>query len=410
MERKLVQFTTAFTCVFSLLACVAVWYLPTLEQRLAEFNASIRQTQIEREERYAMLEKMSGLEILDYNTQQVIEEVKAQEKEEEKADAAENVKSDGNKHAAEKNKEQKKENREDPDKINSYLREQMMRLELPKHTKGASVEIVSDYVNREFHIRIPGADQNYLYDYQLIGKNDEITALNYASEAEHGTVVLKMGKVMEIESSFDSQYLYLDFKSPKEIYDRVVVIDAGHGGIAPGAVSGDIYEKNLTLAIVHQIKDLFEKAGDSKIGVYYTRLDDSDPALSDRVNLANYADADLFVSVHINSVKGTSGEGVEVMYNELAAESAFDTKDLAQLLLDKEVEALGAKNRGLVAGHKIYIIRSASMPAALVEVGFMNNPTELAKLVDASYQKQAATGIYHAILASLRRLDKIEGE
>ncbi len=79
MERKLVQFTTWFTCIFSLFVCVIVWFLPVLEQSLEDFNASIRQTRIEREERYAMLKQMSGLEILDYNTQQAMKEVEEQE-------------------------------------------------------------------------------------------------------------------------------------------------------------------------------------------------------------------------------------------------------------------------------------------------------------------------------------------
>ncbi len=285
-----------------------------------------------------------------------------------------------------------------------------MRLELPEHTSGSDVKIIPDYAGQQINVQLPGADQNYLYDYQLIGKNDRIINLDYTSHGGAGTIALKMDRVMEVESSYDEKYLYLDFKTPKEIYDRVVVVDAGHGGSAPGAVSGDIYEKNITLAIVQQLKAMFDEAGNSRVGVYYTRLDDTDPDFSDRVGLANNSGADLFVSVHINSVKGTAGEGVEVMYNEQAPDTAFDTKDFAQILLDHEVKSLGAVNRGLIPGNKIYIIRNALMPAALVEVGFMNNPTELSNLLDASYQKRAAAGIYKGIMDSLDQINEIEGE
>ena len=405
MERKLVQFTTWFTCIFSLFVCVIVWFLPVLEQSLEDFNASIRQTRIEREERYAMLKQMSGLEILDYNTQQAMKEVEEQEESIKDGDKEKNKET-----GTGKNKERKKTVKEDQHEIIGYLKEQMMRLELPEHTSGSDVKIIPDYAGQQINVQLPGADQNYLYDYQLIGKNDRIINLDYTSHGGAGTIALKMDRVMEVESSYDEKYLYLDFKTPKEIYDRVVVVDAGHGGSAPGAVSGDIYEKNITLAIVQQLKAMFDEAGNSRVGVYYTRLDDTDPDFSDRVGLANNSGADLFVSVHINSVKGTAGEGVEVMYNEQAPDTAFDTKDFAQILLDHEVKSLGAVNRGLIPGNKIYIIRNALMPAALVEVGFMNNPTELSNLLDASYQKRAAAGIYKGIMDSLDQINEIEGE
>lgn len=135
----------------------------------------------------------------------------------------------------------------------------------------------------------------------------------------------------------------------------------------------------------------------------------ANPSLSDRVWLANYLEADLFLSVHINSLKGNTGvEGVEVMYNELAPDTAFDTQDFAQICLDEEVAALGAKKRRLINGNKIYIIRNSVPPAALVEVGFMNNPGELARLTNPDYQKKAAKGLYHALIKSLHQLDKIE--
>ena len=405
MERKLVQFTTWFTCIFSLFVCVIVWFLPVLEQSLEDFNASIRQTRIEREERYAMLKQMSGLEILDYNTQQAMKEVEEQEESIKDGDKEKNKET-----GTGKNKERKKTVKEDQHEISGYLKEQMMRLELPEHTSGSDVKIIPDYAGQQINVQLPGADQNYLYDYQLIGKNDRIINLDYTSHGGAGTIALKMDRVMEVESSYDEKYLYLDFKTPKEIYDRVVVVDAGHGGSAPGAVSGDIYEKNITLAIVQQLKAMFDEAGNSRVGVYYTRLDDTDPDFSDRVGLANNSGADLFVSVHINSVKGTAGEGVEVMYNEQAPDTAFDTKDFAQILLDHEVKSLGAVDRGLIPGNKIYIIRNALMPAALVEVGFMNNPTELSNLLDASYQKRAAAGIYKGIMDSLDQINEIEGE
>lgn len=385
MERKMAQFTALFTCAFSLFICVAVWFLPELEQRIEAFSASIRRDQLAREERYALLEKMSGLEIMDYNTQQVQQQAEKAEQEE---------------------KEIIKEGGDPTPQEDVIVITHQMQLELPSGADASNVEIVHNLIERRIDIRIPGADKNYIYDYMVLGESGAMESLDYFSEGNVGTVALTMDKVAEADYSFDENYLYLDFLSPKEMHDRIIVVDAGHGGGAPGAVSGAYYEKNITLAIVQQLKMLFDEAGDPQIGVYYTRLEDTNPSLSDRVGLANELGADLFVSVHINSLKGNPGvEGVEVMYDELAPDTAFDTKDFAQICLDEQVAALGAKKRRLIDGNKIYIIRNSIAPAALIEVGFMNNPNELARLTDPGYQKKSAQGIYQALLKSLKQLE-----
>lgn len=388
MEKRLARFTAIFTCAFSLFACVAVCFLPALEQRIEAFSASIRRDQLAREERYALLEKMSGLEIMDYNTQQVQKQAEKAEQEEQ---------------------EVKEEGKEPQPQQDVIVISHQMQLELPKGADAANVEVFENLITRRIDIRIPGADENYIYDYMVVGESGNMESLDYSSDGSSGTVALTMDTAVEADYSFDEDYLYLDFLSPRDLHDRIIVVDAGHGGGAPGAVSGTYYEKNITLAIVQRIKALFDEADDASIGVYYTRLDDSNPSLSERVTLANDLGADLFLSVHINSLKGNTGvEGVEVMYNELAPDTAFDTQDFAQICLDEEVAALGAKKRRLINGNKIYIIRNSTAPVALVEVGFMNNPNELARLVDPGYQKKAAKGLYEALLKSLDQLDKLD--
>lgn len=385
MEHKLARFTMVFTCTFSVFVCVMVWFLPSIEQSVEAFAEGIIREQRVREERYALLKEMSGLEIMAYNTEQVKEQAV---------------------------KEMEQEGKEEVEPEEVVVITHQMQLELPSSANKSNVAIVPNYMEQKIEISIPGADENYLYDYMMLGNTDGIESLeglDYSSEGKLGKVVLTMGSIMEVESSFDDDYLYLDFVSPQEVYDRIIVVDAGHGGKAPGAVSGDSYEKNITLAIVQKIKALFDEAGDKRIGVYFTRLDDSNPELSARVGLSNRLGADLFLSVHINSVKGSADvEGVEVMYNELAPDTEFDTKDFAQICLDEAEKALGAKRRRLIDGNRIYIIRNSAAPAALVEVGFMNNPNELAKLLDPGYQQKAAQGIYNALMKSLKQLDKIE--
>ena len=368
MEKRLVKYTAQLTCIFSLLACILVWLLPYVEIGTQRLYAWVMHDKLERQQRYEMLANMSGLEILDYNTQSIQVE---QQEEGEEIDLS-----------------------------------HQLRLELPEGVDGESVSVTADYLQHRIKVEIPKADAYYLYDYGIVGKSDRIDELAYFSDEAGGTISLTMSQVMEAESSYDDNYLYLDFLKPKEIYDYVVVVDAGHGGEEPGAIAGQIYEKNLTLEIVEKIKECFD-AGRENIGVYYTRLDDSTVGLGDRVGLANLSDADLFVSIHINSLEGDNTvAGTSVMYDEAVEDTAFDTKDFAQICLEEEVLAMGSQNRGLLPGHSIYIIRTAKMPVALVEIGFISQPEELKNMISENYQKKAAKGIYNAVIKSLDQIKK----
>ena len=151
---------------------------------------------------------------------------------------------------------------------------------------------------------------------------------------------------------------------------------------------------------VQNILELFDEAGDESVGVYYTRTDDSNPSLEQRVDMANKAGADLFISVHNNSTKSgrmSSINGTAVMYDEEKASEENGSMQLAQICLEEMTAALGSTSKGIVKGHEIYIIRTAEMPVALIEVGFMTNQDELNRLNDEAYQKEAAQAIYNAI-------------
>lgn len=281
---------------------------------------------------------------------------------------------------------------------------QQLRLKLPDGTQAADVTITNDYMNHRIGIMIPGADGNYLYDYPMVGKSSHIDDLTYETESGAGVLTITLDQVYEAEQTAEGNYLYLDFLTPHEVYDKVVVIDAGHGGKDPGANRQEIYEKDIDLAIVCYLKEQLEAAGDTTLGVYYTRTDDTNPSLERRVGLANEVEADLFISVHNNSIRSgqsSSIRGTAVLYDETETEEALGSMRLAQICLDALTTELGSTDKGLVDGNGIYIIQNARMPAALVEVGFVTNPEERKLLNDPEYQKKAAQAIYDAIYQAL---------
>lgn len=271
-----------------------------------------------------------------------------------------------------------------------------LTIRLPAGVDGSSVEVVNDYVTQTVRVVIPGTDEAYFDSYPIAGSSSYINTLSYATQGTEGIIEIVMNQVYELDTGYGSGYYYFNFLTPQEVYDKVVVIDPGHGGRAPGATKQGIREKDIDLAIALELQEIFEESGED-IGVYFTRTDDSNPTFDQRVQLANRAQADLFISIHNNSMASGRMSGVhgtQVMYDESSEES----KRFAQICLEEVTEELGSVDKGLVEGDSIYIIRTSEVPVALIEVGFMTNQKELKLLNSQEYQQQAAQGIYSAIL------------
>lgn len=371
MEEKIVRGTSLFMVMLTVFVCSSLVYLPALEVKAQQYVAKQMRARREREEREEMWAMLSGLEFLDYSTKQAMATA-----------------------------EELPEQQQIAEEVLDFP--QQLRLELPKNCSKEDVTINNRYVTKSIDIRIKGAGEDYLVRYPMIGGSDHINDLNYFASEDGGTLELSMEHVYELSLDWEDQYLYIDFVSPQELYDKIVVIDAGHGANMPGAIVDGVQEKNIDLAIVKQLKKLFDKNGDEKLGVYYTRLDDSDPAFANRSGLANDVSANLFVSIHSNSYPYSEAiNGTTVLYDEKKETAGNSSKHLADILLKKTTAALGSKNMGLTTGNNIYVIRTSEAPAALVEIGFMTNPKELANLTNENYQKKCAHAVYEGIMQAL---------
>lgn len=282
-----------------------------------------------------------------------------------------------------------------------------LRVALPSGVSGEQVELSNDYVTQTIRIAIPHTDDSYFQNYPITGSSDHIEELSYAQGKSVDIIEITTDQVYEIATEHDDEYYYLDFIEPKELYEYVVVIDAGHGGNDGGAEKSGVLEKDIDLAIVLALKELLDES-EADIKVYYTRTDDSNPSYERRVGLANKANADLFISVHNNSYKRSSSiKGTEVMYSE-SFEGIFTSERLAEICMEELTDALGSRDRGLLEGDSIYIINHSEVPVALIEVGFMTNKEELKLLNSAEYQEKTAEAIYKAIFRALEEVSAIE--
>ena len=175
----------------------------------------------------------------------------------------------------------------------------------------------------------------------------------------------------------------------------LVVLDPGHGGDHNGAEYGGVKEKDLNLAIASKTASLLEAEG---VTVRMTRSIDQSVDLYARSGLANTLGADLFVSVHCNaSVEHDDALGVYTC----AYSQGTEGWQLAQILRETMLDATGAADFGMEERPNLAVLRTAQVPAALVECGFMSTPSELAPLTQPEYQDKLARGIADGILACL---------
>lgn len=175
----------------------------------------------------------------------------------------------------------------------------------------------------------------------------------------------------------------------------LVVLDPGHGGVYNGAEYGGVKEKDLNLAIAARTAELLEEEG---VTVRMTRTADQDVDLYARSGLANTLGADLFVSVHCNAnVEHDDALGVYTCAYSEGTEGWL----LARTLHETMLEATGAADFGMEERPNLAVLRTAQVPAALVECGFMSTSSELALLVQPEYQAKLARGIADGILACL---------
>ncbi|MCP3772402.1 N-acetylmuramoyl-L-alanine amidase [Paenibacillus sp. MZ04-78.2] len=172
-----------------------------------------------------------------------------------------------------------------------------------------------------------------------------------------------------------------------------VFIDPGHGGKDNGASSLiKRHEKDFVLSLGQKVAALLEK--EPKIEVTMTRSDDTFIELEERPNLANNADADLFVSIHANSAGKETVGGTETYY---WTEQSLDFAKLMHMYL---VEATGFPDRK-VKQERFVVIKNSTMPAVLLEIGFLTNQSEEELMYQDAFQSKVAASIVAAIKKQL---------
>ena len=319
-----------------------------------------------------------------------------------------------------------------------------MRYRIGKHPWG--VRIVINY-SRNFSLKYFSLSEPYRIVLDVYREGSELYTeiLKILGEEKKGPkVVVVEDREKEIKAVKEEDpvaSLIEKARSQPLVYeDKVIVIDAGHGGKDPGAIGyGGLREKDINLAIAKKVADYLKK--DERFKVILTRKDDRFIPLHKRSEIALRSRADLFISIHSDAAprRNPKAKGTQVFalsykratekkrqilrskrYARLVLGDAADIRSgvvkrvLADLAIDVTLTEsvyfarLLAKELRTVLGNRVYfkginragfaVLKTPGIPSVLVETGFITNPTEARRLRDPEFQRRVAWSIYRAVV------------
>lgn len=262
-----------------------------------------------------------------------------------------------------------------------------------------SVKKEDHYLDGYFDVTLPG-DYESDYGYGTYDvKGTVVENIEVSTKGGNTTFRFKQNRISAYEVTDEGDSYAIRVKNPKEVYDKVLLLDAGHGGKDPGTSGNGMQEKNLNLTIAQKIAQKLQGSG---IKVYMTRDSDVYPENSTRAKTANDI-ADLMVSIHMNSGPETAN-GTETLYQVHANDNGarLTSKQLAEILQGKVVSATGNTNRGAKLWTDVLILNRTTVPAVIVEVIFITNTGDALKISNPAYQDQVAQAIADGIQEAVK--------
>lgn len=258
-----------------------------------------------------------------------------------------------------------------------------------------------------FVIRLKGDYTDYYQNKNIYHSSSTIKEVNVSLNTNGETEIkIVTTKLQGYKIATDSEAICVHIGDPRDIYKNIVVLDPGHGGSANGAQYFGSKEKDINLKILYTIGKKYFNSDTSKLKVYYTRVNDVDIPLSDRAAFVKKVGADLFVSLHMNAAEGApNARGSEVFYsvkNNSPNSAGLRSQNLADLLNTKIYTTLGTKDRGVKTENHT-VTYKCTVPAVLIELGFLSNKEDYALLTNDAFQDKTAKTIYDTLLEVFKK-------
>ena len=256
--------------------------------------------------------------------------------------------------------------------------------------RGTGIEVDNYYYYAIHRVRLEGLDMPRR-DFHL-GHGALVMGISQGN----GDIGIYARRGVFIRQGYTDEYEYIQIFDPRDYY-TVVIIDPGHGGSDPGAPSagwrGRPYEADIVLAITMKLLEIFDEPG---ILLVPTRTENVFVRTQSRANIVNNI-GDYFISIHCNAVaRNPAPGGTLTLYGY-----ADGSRELARGLQDALVAVLDSRDRGIILAPEFLVLRESPVPAVILELLFLSNPTEAARLANPEVQMLIAEALA-AEIANLR--------
>ena len=271
---------------------------------------------------------------------------------------------------------------------------------LPSGLDTSEIEDEDNYFAGNFTITLPGDLRNHFNSKPIKYDANKVSNVNISLNDSGDTVLtFYTTKLYAYRLTVSKSQIKVAIDRAKNLYSKVVVIDPGHGGHDDGTTSQNkIYkEKNVVLSIGYTYFRNY--LNDEDLKVYWTRKGDTYPTLYERAAFPKKVDADIFISVHMNSFPKATPKGTEVFYstrNNILQPNGLSSYTMASMFLKNITSTFSTFNRGVKTA--AYVVTNMNtVPAVLLEYGFLSNEDDLAKFSKLENQDKAAEVLYDTI-------------
>lgn len=289
------------------------------------------------------------------------------------------------------------------DQITNYS----LTIKKPENVTIDDVSNEDQYKNKKFKIKIKGDHTDFYKENPVVINNNSVRNISISQSGSNTVITVTTSSLRGYKIYEQGNNFVVSLGAPRDIYSAIVVLDAGHGDFDPGAQNNGTNEKDLNYKILYTLmKDYFSQNAPS-IKVYWTRKTDSFITLAKRAAFAKKVDADVFISLHMNSATNTSANGTEVYYsvsNNSKSFSGLTSQLMAAHFKDQLIGDLGTKNRGTKSA-AYYVLKHNTVPSILIELGFLSGNSDYKKLTDTAFQQKAAKSIYDGIVSLFAQYD-----
>ncbi|MCD4817220.1 MAG: N-acetylmuramoyl-L-alanine amidase [Candidatus Cloacimonetes bacterium] len=314
-------------------------------------------------------------------------------------------------------------------------------------------KISDDKIDQRLYVNLYDEQIIFLIETSYVQHRDKIYNFKYPIRSQKGkfyipVLFLKkiLPKLLPDKIKYSGKNLIAE--NPRDDSIKRIVIDPGHGGKDPGAVSINKknYEKTIVLKVAQKLSKIIIK--ELNCEVLITRTKDEFISLQERTRYANSNNADLFISLHCNAHRSNKANGIEVYYLSTAKtddaravealensvvydfeggteavkkyddlsfiladmaqnEHLRESNELAMKLQENLIQSTKSYDRGVKQAN-FYVLRGAFMPAVLIELGFLSNKKEEKKLMKDSYQNTLAKAIFEGLKSFKLKYDSLQ--